>query len=107
MPVTQLKVGDKIILHNNELVPADALLYKGIGQIDYSFVTGEAVIIEKQAGELIYAGGKHTGSIIELEVVKEVSQSYLTQLWNNPNLSHNTQQHQAEQTFVEKWILDL
>jgi len=102
VPVTQLKVGDKIILHNNELVPADALLYKGIGQIDYSFVTGEAVIIEKQAGELIYAGGKHTGSIIELEVVKEVSQSYLTQLWNNPNLSHNTQQHQAEQTFVEQ-----
>lgn len=102
LPVTQLKVGDKIILHNNELVPADALLYKGVGQIDYSFVTGEAVVIEKQAGELIYAGGKHTGSIIELEVIKEVSQSYLTQLWNNPNLSNNTEQHQTDQTFVEQ-----
>lgn len=82
-PVTNLKVGDRISIRNNELIPADAMLFKGDANIDYSFVTGESIINRKVLGEVIYAGGKHMGSAIELEIVKEVSQSYLTQLWNN------------------------
>ena len=39
--------------------------------------------LRKNKGELIYAGGKQSGSAIELEIVNEVSQSYITQLWNN------------------------
>lgn len=80
--VSDLKKGDRILIRNEELIPADALLVKGNACIDYSFVTGESRLINKQAGELIYAGGKHKGGIIELEIVKAVSQSYLTQLWN-------------------------
>ena len=34
-------------------------------------------------GDIIYAGGKEIGEAIEVETVKEVSQSYLTQLWNS------------------------
>src|SRR5690606_33612947 len=37
----------------------------------------------KVLGEVIYAGGRQLGEAIELEVVKAVSQSYLTRLWNN------------------------
>lgn len=82
IPVSQLKIGDRILIRNEELVPADAVLIKGSAQIDYSFVTGESIPIERKSGELIYAGGKQKGALVELEVVKEVSQSYLTQLWN-------------------------
>ena len=83
VPVAKLKVGDRIIIRNNEINPADAILFKGNGNIDYSFVTGESVPVEKVLGELVYAGGRQIGSAVELEVVKEVSQSYLTQLWNH------------------------
>ncbi|MBL0138980.1 MAG: heavy metal translocating P-type ATPase metal-binding domain-containing protein [Bacteroidetes bacterium] len=82
VPVSQLVVGDRILIRNEELVPADAVLIKGNAQIDYSFVTGESIPVERKSGELIYAGGKQKGTLVELEVVKEVSQSYLTQLWN-------------------------
>jgi Cu+-exporting ATPase len=82
VPVAQLKVGDRIIIRNQELIPADSILLKGEANIDYSFVTGEAMPVEKVLGEIIYAGGKQIGSTIELEVVKPVSQSYLTELWN-------------------------
>lgn len=81
--VSDLKVGDRIKIHNDEIVPADAILFLGKATIDYSFVTGESLPVEKQIGEIVYAGGKQTSGAIELEVVKEVSQSYLTQLWNN------------------------
>ena len=81
--VSTLKVGDRIRIHNDEIIPTDAILFFGKATIDYSFVTGESLPIEKSIGEIIYAGGKQTSGAIELEVVNEVSQSYLTQLWNN------------------------
>jgi Cu+-exporting ATPase len=83
IPVSNLAVGDRIIIRNNEIIPADSILFNGNGHIDYSFVTGESKPVNKVMGELIYAGGKQTGEAIELEVIKEVSQSYLTRLWNN------------------------
>lgn len=81
--VSDLKIGHRIKIHNAEIIPADAILFLGKATIDYSFVTGESLPIEKSIGEIVYAGGKQTSGAIELEVVKEVSQSYLTQLWNN------------------------
>ena len=82
-PVSDLVVGDRIVVRNNEIIPADSILFGGTGNIDYSFVTGESKPVNKVMGEFIYAGGRQRGELLELEVVKEVSQSYLTQLWNN------------------------
>jgi P-type Cu+ transporter len=82
IPVSELKTGDVYIVRNNELVPADSILVMGHAHMDYSFVTGEAVPVDRTIGELLYAGGRQKGSSIQLKVIKEVSQSYLTQLWN-------------------------
>ncbi len=87
--VADLKVGDRIKIHNDEIIPADAILFMGKATIDYSFVTGESIPIEKSIGEIVYAGGKQTSGAIELEVVKQVSQSYLTQLWNNETFNED------------------
>ncbi len=83
IPVTNLKKGDRIIIRNEEVIPADAILLKGDALIDYSFVSGENTSVQKKSGDLLYAGGKQLGTAIELEVVNEVSQSYITELWNN------------------------
>lgn len=79
----QLKVGDRIVVRNQELIPADAILIRGEAHIDYSFVTGESEPVNRRSGELIYAGGRQVGGSLELDVVKEVNQSYLTELWND------------------------
>lgn len=81
-PLNKLKAGDTIRVHDNELITADGILVKGKAQIDYSFVTGEAVPVQKEMGEMIYAGGKQLGGAIEILTMKEVAQSYLTGLWN-------------------------
>ncbi|MBX7093650.1 MAG: heavy metal translocating P-type ATPase metal-binding domain-containing protein [Flavobacteriales bacterium] len=82
IPATQVKVGSRLLIRNNELIPGDAILFKGDAHIDYSFVTGESTPVDKTLGEIIFAGGKQIGNAIEVEVIKEVSQSYLTRLWN-------------------------
>ena len=89
IPLAQLRKGDRIRVRNHELIPADGLLYKGQALVDYSFVTGESAPEPKEPGALLYACGKQVGEAIELEVVREVSQSYLTQLWNNDTFQKN------------------
>ena len=79
----QLDKGDHVLIRHGELIPADAILLKGEAQIDYSFVTGEAALIEKKNGDQLYAGGRQMGAMIEIGITKKVSNSYLTQLWND------------------------
>ena len=80
--LSDIKVGDRILVRNQEIIPVDAVLINGEGNIDNSFITGESATITKNPGDKIFAGGKRIGSILELEVIKTVNQSYLTQLWN-------------------------
>ncbi|QNH61699.1 heavy metal translocating P-type ATPase [Hymenobacter sediminicola] len=89
VPVKELRAGQRIRVRHQEIIPADAVLRRGAGQIDYSFVSGESVPVARQAGEVVYAGGRQVGEAVELEVVREVSQGYLTQLWNNPAFQKN------------------
>ncbi len=81
--IDNLKPGDLIRVRNQEIIPVDSILQKGIAQLDYSFVTGEADIISKSKGAQIFAGAKHQGEHIELKTTKKVDHSYLTQLWND------------------------
>lgn len=82
LPIAELAVGDRVIIRNQEILPADAILMKGDGNFDFSFVTGESAPVVKVLGEIIYAGGRQVGEAVEVEIIKPVSQSYLTQLWN-------------------------
>ncbi len=88
--VYSVKKGDRLLIRNNEIIPVDAILIKGNALIDYSFVTGEAEPISKQSGDKLFAGGKQQAGILEVEVLKPVAQSYLTQLWSNAIFSKDS-----------------
>jgi P-type Cu+ transporter len=96
--LSQLAVGDRILLRNSELIPADARLLEGAALIDYSFVTGESAPVSKAEGDYLYAGGKQTGTAIEVEIVKAVSQSYLASLWNHEAFQKNRDDNFNTQT---------
>lgn len=83
VPIRDIAPGDRLFIRFGELIPADGILTRGTGLIDYSFVTGESTPIEKQIGDKIFAGGKQTGEAFEMEVTRKTSQSYLTGLWND------------------------
>ncbi|MCC9019374.1 MULTISPECIES: heavy metal translocating P-type ATPase metal-binding domain-containing protein [Flavobacterium] len=83
IPVYDVLKGNRLLIRNQELIPVDGILISEKAEIDYSFVTGEAVPITKKSGDKVFAGGKHIGKVIEMEVLHSVSQSYLTQLWSN------------------------
>ncbi len=83
--IDKVKVGDTIIIRNQEVIPCDAKLLSESIKIDYSFVTGESIPVTKNKGDFIYAGGKLIGKKSEFLVEKESNRSHLTQLWNEVN----------------------
>ena len=99
-----VKPADTLLIHNEELIPADGILTRGKAFIDYSFVTGESNAVRKEIGELVYAGGKQTGGNIEVLVVKEVAQSYLTSLWNRDELKHDTVKPVSFVHLLSRWF---
>jgi Cu+-exporting ATPase len=80
--IEKIKKGDRLRILNNQIIPADCILSNGEAIVDYSFVSGESDSIRKNIGDRLYAGGRQIGGVIDVDVAKEVSQSYLTQLWN-------------------------
>lgn len=102
--IADLKVGDRILVRNNEIIPADAILLNGNASVDFSFVTGESKPVEKILGEVVYAGGRQMGEAIELEVVKAVSQSYLTKLWNNDSFKQYEKKFDTFVGFISKYF---
>ncbi|MGH1387907.1 heavy metal translocating P-type ATPase [Kordia sp.] len=90
--VYDIKKGDRLLIRNEELIPVDGILINGNASIDYSFVTGESETVQKQSGDKVFAGGKQTSGIIEIEAIKSVEQSYLTQLWSNDVFEKNKEE---------------
>ncbi|MBS1574973.1 MAG: heavy metal translocating P-type ATPase metal-binding domain-containing protein [Bacteroidetes bacterium] len=99
-----IKPGDTLLIHNEELIPADGILTKGKAFIDYSFVTGESIPVSKDTGELVYAGGKQTGGNIEILVVKEVAQSYLTSLWSRDEFKKEGNKQVSFVHVLSRWF---
>lgn len=87
VPITSLRIGDRISVRNDEIIPADSVLESDDAQIDYSFLTGESEPLRLHRGSIVYAGGRNSGGQAQLLVHKKVDQSHLTQLWNNPAFS--------------------
>ncbi len=80
--IKDIQPGDRLLIRNEEIIPVDAILMKNTALIDYSFVTGESLPVEKQVGDQVLAGGKQKGGFIEVEAVADVDNSYLTKLWS-------------------------
>jgi len=103
--VNNLKVNDRIFIRNNEIVPVDALLLKGNASIDYHFVTGESIPVIHHNGETVFAGGRQLGGLIELLVTKELSQSYITQLWTSNFVTPGQNKFERVVHHISKWFI--
>jgi len=56
IPVSQVKVGDRIIVRPGEAFPVDGAVLDGESSVDESMLTGEPIPVDKQAGDSVAAG---------------------------------------------------
>lgn len=99
-PLSDIVKDEILIVRSSEMIAADALLLTDGALIDYSFVTGENAPIEVAKGAKVFAGGIQKGRAIQVQVVKPVGQSYITELWNSPLLNA---EKNVDKSFVHPW----
>ena len=87
--IKNIQPGDRLLIRNEEIIPVDGILMKNRAFIDYSFVTGESLPVEKTVGDQLLAGGKQIGGFIEIEAISDVDNSYLTKLWSREAFKNN------------------
>jgi Cu+-exporting ATPase len=96
--VDALKRGDIILLRNGEVLAADASITSKKALLDYSYITGEALPIEKEYGASAYAGARVCGKAVCMEVSETVERSYLASLWNKPETLRDRSQSKQTPT---------
>ncbi len=66
IPVSQLQIGDEIIVRPGESIPADGVISEGTTSIDESALTGESIPVDKQVGDTVTAATMNKAGSIHM-----------------------------------------
>lgn len=70
VPVSQLAVGDVLLIKPGEVIPADGLVLTGSSEADESLLTGESIALAKVAGDHLVGGAINVSSPLQMRVEK-------------------------------------
>nr|WP_074311714.1 heavy metal translocating P-type ATPase [Micromonospora cremea] len=68
VPVSQLRVGDLVLVRSGARVPADGRIVEGAAELDESMITGESRPVSRGVGDRVVAGTVATDSALRLRV---------------------------------------
>ncbi len=70
-PISQVRIGDIILVRKGEVVPLDGNLLSKEAVLDEASLTGEPYPVEKIAGDAVHSGTVNVGDIIRISVIRE------------------------------------
>lgn len=70
VPVSEIGVGDLLLVKPGERIPVDAIVRVGLTAVDESSMTGEPVPREKAAGDPVFAGTLNQNGVVRIEATK-------------------------------------
>lgn len=68
--VSELQLGDHILVKPGERIPADGMIYKGVSTVDEAAITGESMPITKMDGDTVFAGTVNLNGVLTINVTK-------------------------------------
>jgi Cu+-exporting ATPase len=78
--VRLLRVGDIVRIEPGERFPADAEVLDGETSADESLLTGEAMPVDKRAGDAVFAGSGNEAGWVRTRVTQPAAESHLAQI---------------------------
>jgi Cu2+-exporting ATPase len=78
--VTQLQVGDKVLVKAGETLPCDGKVLEGSSAVSEALLTGEPLPISKTVGDCVVSGSQNHDSPMIIEVTKSAQSSTLATL---------------------------
>ncbi|WP_051072402.1 heavy metal translocating P-type ATPase [Corynebacterium caspium] len=80
IPVSQLQVGDTVVVRPGEKIPADGQVISGASAVDASLITGESVPVEVGPGDKITGATLNTSGRLVVEIQRVGENTTLAQL---------------------------
>ncbi|MBW4677639.1 MAG: heavy metal translocating P-type ATPase [Desmonostoc geniculatum HA4340-LM1] len=77
VPISQLKVGDEIVVKPGELIPTDGIIVSGYSTINQAAITGESLPVEKTVGAEVFAGTLNGYGALQIKVHKPAQSSLI------------------------------
>ena len=68
VPLSQLRVGDIVLVRPGGRVPADGVVVDGVADVDESMITGESKAVAKEPGAKVIAGTVASGGSLRVRV---------------------------------------
>ena len=68
VPITSLKVGDRILVKPGELVPTDGMVVDGASILNQASITGESVPVDKTIGDEVFAGTLNGHGVLRIQL---------------------------------------
>ena len=80
IPVTDVKVGDKILVRPGEKIPVDGTVVSGSSFVDESMISGEPLPVQKTEGQKVFGGTINQKGSFQFQAVKVGGDTMLAQI---------------------------
>ncbi|MCX5734796.1 MAG: heavy metal translocating P-type ATPase [candidate division NC10 bacterium] len=80
IPVEAVRLGDLLLIRPGESLPMDGTVRAGISAVNQAPITGEAIPVDKAAGDPVYAGTINGHGALEVEVTRRVDDTTLARI---------------------------
>jgi Cu2+-exporting ATPase len=78
VPISELRVGDSVLVKPGTRVPADGTVVEGAADVDESMITGESRTVSKSSGDGVVAGTVTSGGSLRVRVTAVGEQTALS-----------------------------
>lgn len=80
MPVSQLGIGDIVLIRPGEKIPVDGVVVNGESYVDESMLTGESKPVKKEKGNKVIGGAINANGSLTIQVTSTGKDSYLNKV---------------------------
>jgi Cd2+/Zn2+-exporting ATPase len=101
VPVSDLYLGDLVLVREGERIPADGRVVRGQSSVDQSPITGESVPVDKKPGDEVFAGTVNGDGSLELEVTRRAQDTTLSRIMDM--VAEAQSQKSPTQRFTERF----
>jgi P-type Cu2+ transporter len=77
IPLSELKIGDVVLVKPGAQVPADGKIIDGRSDLNESIITGESKPVEKKTGDIIIAGSINGDGSLKVQIEKIGEETFL------------------------------
>lgn len=80
VPISQVKVGDVMIVRPGAKIPTDGIVLSGESTVDESMATGEAMPVPKRPGDEVIGATVNQGGLLQIRATRVGADTFLAQV---------------------------